>query len=132
MSAVTSIDGVASVKVTKLVRNDVDQTFVINNKALTSSVATITTSVNHNITVGQNIYVSGVGTGAGDFDGTYVVTGVTSNTISYTNVYTNVVSAAVAAGAVTVLNVKDIKCAPNEIPTLNAATLGLSYSGGIV
>jgi hypothetical protein len=132
MSAVTSIAGVASVKVTKLVRNDVDQTFVVNNKALTSSVATITTSVNHNITVGQNIYVSGVGIGAGDFDGTYVVTGVTSNTISYTNVYANVGSAAVAAGAVTVLNVKDIKCAPNEIPTLNTSTLGLSYSGGIV
>ena len=132
MSAVTSIAGVASVKVTKLVRNDVDQTFVINNKALTSSVATITTSVNHNITVGQNIYVSGVGTGAGDFDGTYVVTGVTSNTISYTNVYANVVSAAVAAGAVTVLTIKDIKCGPNEIPTLNTSTLGLSYSGGIV
>lgn len=131
MSAATSVPGVASVKVTKLVRNDADQTFVVNNKAITSSVATITTSVNHNVTVGQTIYVSGVGTGAGDFDGTYTVTGVTSNTISYTNVYTNVSSTA-ATGSVTVLTVKDIKCAPNEIPTLNTATLGLSYSGGIV
>ena len=132
IAAATSVAGVASVKVTKLVRNDADQTFVVNNKALTSSVATITTSATHNITVGQTIYVSGVGTGAGDFDGTYVVTAVGATTISYANVYANVTSTAVASGAVTVLNVKDIKCAPNEIPTLNTATLGLSYSGGIV
>jgi hypothetical protein len=132
IAAATSIAGVASVKVTKLVRNDADQTFVVNNKALTSSVATITTSATHNITVGQTIYVSGVGTGNGDFDGTYVVTAVGATTISYANVYANVASTAVASGAVTVLNVKDIKCAPNEIPTLNTATLGLSYSGGIV
>jgi hypothetical protein len=132
MAAVTSVAGVGSVKVTKLVRNDVDQTFTVNNKVLTSSVATITTSATHNITVGQTIYVSGVGTGAGDFDGTYTVTAVGATTISYTNVYTNVGSTVVAGGKVTVLNVKDIKCAPNEIPTLNTATLGLSYSGGIV
>jgi hypothetical protein len=86
----------------------------------------------HNFVVGQSIYVSGAGTGAGDFDGTYVVTGVGATTISYTNVYTNVVSAAVSGGKVTVLAVKDIICAPNEIPTLNSTTLGLSYSGGIV
>lgn len=132
IAAATSVAGVASVKVTKLIRNDADQTFVVNNKALTSSVATITTSATHNITVGQTIYVSGVGTGAGDFDGTYVVTAVGATTISYANVYANVASTVVASGAVTVLNVKDIKCAPNEIPTLNTATLGLSYSGGIV
>lgn len=132
MSAITSVAGVNSVQVTKLIRTDQDQSFTVNNKALTSSLATITTSATHNITVGQTIYVSGVGTGAGDFDGTYVVTAVGSNTISYVNVYTNVGSTAVANGKVTVLAVKDIKCAPNEIPTLNTTTLGLSYSGGIV
>ena len=130
MNAITSISGVAAVKVLKLVRTDQDQTFVVNNKALTSSVATITTSVTHNVTVGQTIYVSAVGSGAGDFDGIYVVTAVGSNTISYTNVYTNVSSTAVSNGSVTVLNVKDIICAPNEIPSLDTSVI--SYSGGII
>jgi hypothetical protein len=129
-NAITSVDGVASTKILKLVRTDQDQTFVVNNKVLTSSVATITTSVAHNVTVGQTIYVSGVGSGNGDFDGAYVVTAVGSNTIRYTNVYTDVVSTAVASGAVTVLNIKDIFCAPNEIPALDTALI--SYSGGIL
>lgn len=132
LSAFTSVAGVASVQVSKLVRTDQNQSFTVNNKALTSSVATITTSATHNITVGQTIYVSSVGTGAGDFDGTYIVTSVGSTTISYTNIYTNVASTAVSGGKVTVLTVKDIKCAPNEIPSLNTTTLGLTYSGGIV
>jgi uncharacterized phage protein gp47/JayE len=130
-TAINSVDGVASVKILKLVRDDQDQTFSINNKALTSNVATITTSATHNITVGQTILVSGVGTGAGDFDGTFVVTAVGATTISYVNVYTNVASAAVSpVGSATVLNVKDIKCGPNEIPSLKNASI--TYSGGIV
>jgi len=130
--AITSVDGVASVQITKLLRGDQDQSFNINNKALTSNVATITTSATHNITVGQTIYVSGVGTGNGDFDGTHVVTAVGATTISYVNVYTNVVSAAVSpVGKVTVLAVKDIKCDANEIPALDATALSLTYTGGL-
>jgi len=130
-TAINSVDGVASAKILKLVRDDQDQTFSINNKALTSNVATITTSASHNITVGQTILVSGVGTGNGDFDGTFVVTAVGSTTISYVNVYTNVSSTAVSpVGSVTVLNIKDIKCGPNEIPSLKSSSI--TYSGGIV
>ena len=130
-TAINSVDGVASVKILKLVRDDQDQTFSINNKALTSNVATITTSATHNITVGQTILVSGVGTGNGDFDGTFVVTSVGSTTISYVNVYTTVSSTAVSpVGSVTVLNIKDIKCGPNEIPSLKSSAI--TYSGGIV
>lgn len=129
-NAITSVNGVASVKLLKLVRVDQDQTFTITNKELTSNVATLTTSVAHNITVGQTIYVSNVGTGNGDFDGTYVVTNVGSNTIDYVNVYTDVASTAVVGGSATVLNVKDIICGANEIPKLGAASL--TYSGGIV
>jgi hypothetical protein len=131
LAAVNSVHGVASAQITKFVRDDQSQTFTINNKALTSYVTTITTTATHNITVGQTIYVSGVGTGNGDFDGTYVVTAVGSTTISYANVYTNVSSTSVSGGQVTVLVVKDIKCGPNEIPTLNTAALSLTYSGGI-
>ena len=129
ISAITSVNGVASVKITKLVRNDQDQTFTVTNKALTTNVATITTSVTHNITVGQTISVSGVGT---EFNGTFVVTGVASNTISYSSIAANVVSAAVTGGSVTALNIKDIICGPNEIPKLNTAALALTFSGGII
>jgi hypothetical protein len=129
ISAITSVNGVASVKITKLVRNDQDQTFTVNNKALTSNVATITTSATHNITIGQTISVSGVGT---EFNGTFVVTGVAATTISYSSVATNVVSAVVSGGSVTALNIKDIICGPNEIPKLNASALSLTFSGGII
>jgi hypothetical protein len=130
--AITSTLGVGSVQITKLLRGDQDQSFNINNKALTSNIATITTSATHNITVGQTIYVSGVGIGSGDFDGTFVVTAVGANTISYVNVYTNVGSAAVSpVGKVTVLAVKDIKCDANEIPALDGTALTLTYTGGL-
>jgi Baseplate J-like protein len=134
MAAIKSVDGVASVQVQKLVRKDQDQTFAVTNKAITSNVATITTSVTHTITQGQTISVSGVGSGLGDFDGTYVVTGVTTNTISYANVYTNVSSTAVSPnGSVTALNVKDIVCAASEIPQLDVTSPypNITYSGGI-
>jgi len=128
ISAINSVNGVASVKITKLVRSDQDQTFTVNNKALTSNVATITTSATHNITVGQTVSVSGVGT---EFNGTFVVTGVAATTISYSSIATNVVSAAVVGGSVTALNIKDIICGPNEIPKLNVSALSLTFSGGI-
>lgn len=128
INAITSVSGVASVKITKLVRHDQDQTFTVTNKALTSNVATITTdSIVHNITVGQTISVSGVGT---EFDGTFVVTSVGASTISYSSIATNVVSTAVTSGSVTALNVKDIICGPNEIPKANLITI--NYSGGII
>lgn len=130
LSAISSVDGVAFAQIQKLVRKDQDQTFTINNKALTSNVATITTSTTHNITVGQTILVSGVGTGHGDFDGTYVVTAVGSNTISYSNIYTDVSSTS-ASGSATVLTVKDIVCQANEIPALDSTALSVSFSGGI-
>ena len=127
MNTITSINGVASAKITKLVRHDQDQTFVVTNKALTSNVATITTdSVTHNITVGQTISVNNVGT---EFNGTFVVTAVGANTISYASIAANVTSSAVSAGSVTALNVKDIVCGPNEIPKANLLTIG--FSGGI-
>jgi Baseplate J-like protein len=131
-SAINSVEGIANQRIIKMVRSDEDQTFTINNKALTSNVATLTTSANHNLIVGQTVSVTGVDT---TFNGTYVVTGVTSNTFSYALVSATVSSTS-ATGAVTALNIKDIVCATNEIPTIyelpNIGSLTVDASGGIL
>jgi Baseplate J-like protein len=131
-TAINSVDGVLGQTLTKLVRTDADQTYTINNKALTSNVATLTTSTTHTLTVGQTVSVTGVDS---TFNGTYVVTGVTSNTFSYTLIATNVVSTS-ATGSVTALTVTDIVCAINEIPTIyalpNIGTLTINAYGGIL
>jgi hypothetical protein len=67
--------------------------FSITNKALTSDVATITTSANHNFSVGDYISVYNVDT---TFNGTHLVTAASTNTISYNKTATNVTSVAVS------------------------------------
>jgi len=111
---ISSVDGVAYQQIQKLVRADQDQTFTITNKALTSNVATLTTSVTHNLSVGQTVFVTNVDS---TFNGTFVVIATTSNTFSYVLVANNVSSTS-ATGSVTALVVKDIVCGINEIPTL--------------
>lgn len=127
ITAISSVPGVAYAQVSKLVRDDADVTYNISNKALTSSVATLTTSAAHGLTVGQTVKVSSVDS---TFDGTFIVTAVpSSTTFSYALVAANVTSAA-ATGQVTVLTVNDIICAVNEIPEANDIVLTLS--GGIL
>lgn len=63
----------------------------ISNKALTSNVATLTTSTAHAIQVGMGVRVAGVDT---TFDGVYEVTAVTTNTLSYAKQASNVTSVA--------------------------------------
>lgn len=71
---------------------DLDVANTITNKALTSNVATLTTSNAHNLTVGRTVVVSGVGS---PFDGTWTVASVpTSTTFTYADTATNVTSAA--------------------------------------
>ena len=131
-ATVSSVDGVAYQQLQKLVRADKDQTFTINNKLLSSNTATLTTSVNHNLTVGQTISVTNVDA---TFNGTFVVTAVTSNTFSYALV-ASPVSSTSASGSVTALTVNDIVCTTNEIPTLysipNIGTLTVNPTGGIL
>ena len=131
-NAINSVSGVANQKINKMVRSDADQTFTITTKALTSNVATLTTSVNHNLTVGQTVSITGVDN---TFNGTYIVTAVTSNTFSYALVAATVGSTS-ASGSVTALTVTDIVCDTNEIPTIyvipNLGTLTVSASGGIL
>lgn len=131
MTTVASVDGVARVSVSKLVRSDQDNTHNITNKVLTSNVATLTTSVAHGYTVGTTVKVTGVD---GTFDGTYVVTAVTSTTFSYACIATNVTTTAVSiTDGVTALIVADVVCNVNEIPTTNYATdINLTLTGGIL
>ena len=69
-------------------------TAVVNNKALTSDVATLTTAAAHNYAVGDIVVVGGVDA---TFNGTHVVTSVpTSTTFTFVKDAANVTSAAVS------------------------------------
>jgi len=69
-------------------------TVSITNKALTSDVATLTTSVAHGLTVGMTIAITGVDA---TFNGSYRITGVpTTTTFTYAKVASNVTSTAVS------------------------------------
>lgn len=66
---------------------------VVNNKVLTSNVATLTTTAAHNFLTGQQVVVAGVDN---TFDGTYAITSVTATTFSYAKTATAVASTAVS------------------------------------
>ena len=66
----------------------------VNNKALTSNVATLTTAAAHGLAVDDEVWVEGVDA---TFNGKYTVTGVpTTTTFTYAKVNANVTSAAVS------------------------------------
>ena len=69
-------------------------TVSITNKALTSDVATLTTSAPHNLGIGMTIVITGVDA---TFNGTYRITAVpTATTFRYAKVASNVTSTAVS------------------------------------
>ncbi len=78
---------------------DVDKVFPaitvsINNKALTSNVATLTTTAAHGLSTGMEITISGVDA---TFNGEYTITGVpTTTTFTYAKTAANVASTAVS------------------------------------
>ena len=78
---------------------DVDKVFPtitvsISNKALTTNVATLTTTAAHGLSVGMVITISNVDA---NFNGEYTITGVpTTTTFTYAKTYTNVASTAVS------------------------------------
>jgi len=78
---------------------DVDKVFPaitvsINNKALTSNVATLTTTAAHGLCTGMQITISGVDA---TFNGEYTITGVpTTTTFTYAKTASNVTSTAVS------------------------------------
>jgi hypothetical protein len=66
----------------------------VSNKALTSNVATLTTSAAHNLAVGDEVWIEGVDA---TFNGKYTVTGVpTTTTFTYAKTASNVASTAVS------------------------------------
>jgi hypothetical protein len=78
---------------------DVDKVFPkitvsINNKALTSNVATLTTTAAHGLCTGMEIVITGVDA---TFNGTYTITAVpTTTTFTYAKTASNVASTAVS------------------------------------
>jgi hypothetical protein len=71
-----------------------ESTKTVNNKALTSNIATLTTGAAHGYEVGQSVVISGVDS---TFNGTYTITAVpTTTTFRYAKVATDVVSTAVS------------------------------------
>lgn len=75
-----------------------DRSFDVTNKSLSASVATLTTSSNHDFYPGDNIIVAGVGT---PFNGTYtVVARPTASTLTYAVNSASVASAS-ASGTIT-------------------------------
>ena len=87
---------------------DVDKIFPaitvsITNKALTTNVATLTTSAVHGLSVGMQITISGVDA---TFNGEYRITGVpTTTTFTYAKTATNVVSTPVSPAGTGVADV---------------------------
>jgi hypothetical protein len=65
----------------------------VNNKSLTSNVATLTTSAAHGFEIGQTVTVAGVDS---TFNGTFLITNKTNNTFTYAKTATDVASAAVS------------------------------------
>ena len=68
-------------------RSSVNETYSVSKKALTSNVATLTTSLPHDFNVGNSINVTSVDA---TFNGTYIVTAKTSTTVSYAKTASNV------------------------------------------
>ena len=68
----------------------------ITNKALNGGTATLTTSVSHDVIVGQVVDIENVDS---TFNGSYEVSAVTSNTVSYQKTASNVPSTAISSVA---------------------------------
>jgi hypothetical protein len=122
-------------------------TKAVSNKALTSNVATLTTSTTHGFAVGDIVVVASIDA---TFNGTYVVKAVpTTTTFTYDKTNANVTSAAVSpAGSAEVTTkrrfagvirdasdgvvkfFKDATTKPST--TVNLAEAGASYAGIVV
>ena len=102
----------------------------INNKVLTSNLATLTTAVAHGITqVGTLITVSGVDS---TFDGTYAIHSIPANNqITYVKTATNVATAAVSpVGVVNFFPVTSGFLVTNKVVQNYYATLTTSVAHG--
>jgi len=130
LNAISNVVGVDYATIEMLRR--ADNKFTVASYTRTSSVATITTSAAHNITVGQRVRVTDTDNSTNNVNTTSaIVTAVGSTTISYANAGGNLASTVPTAATATVLAIvsETITCAVNEIPT--AGTITVSATGGI-
>jgi len=79
--------------------------YTVTSASITSYVATVVTSFNHNIPVGVDITVSNVGTA---YNGHQTVTAVTSNTISFTVATASAATTAVTGSVVQYIHMYDV------------------------
>ena len=88
----------------------------VNNKALTTDVATLTTAAVHGLAVGDEVWVEGVDA---TFNGKYTVTGVpTTTTFTYAKTASNVASTAVSpVGKVNKVGSINIEASATLTPT---------------
>jgi hypothetical protein len=121
MRTIGNVPGVDFTEVRLLRRADAQQQFNINNKALTSNVATLTTTAAHNLTLGQTVVISDIDS---TFNGTYIVSTVPTNTtFTYAKPATANVSSVAITPALTV---------SNKALTSNVATLTTTAAHGLV
>jgi hypothetical protein len=102
-------------------------TKLISNKALTSNVATLTTSTAHTFAVGETVTVTGVDS---TFNGEFTIVSVpTTTTFTYAKTATNVTSISVTpagTGAVVDAGSRQVTTLPDEVST----TSGYNVPGG--
>ncbi len=133
VTAVPSTTTFSYVKVaTNVSSTAITASYTVTNKALTSNLATITTSVAHTLEVGDVVTVESVDA---TFNGKYRVYSVpTTTTFTYVKVDSNVTSASATGNVwatpyVQVLKVEDIVCDVDELP--EAGVITVNASGGI-
>jgi hypothetical protein len=127
LEAVNSVNGVLQITPVLLAKTTDIKTAAISNKAVTSGVATLTTSAAHSFLIGDTVAVSGVDS---VFNGRYVVTAVSSTTFSYNLTVTTVASTPVSpTGLVNGVITSDVVCELNELPEVG--TITVNASGGI-
>ena len=94
-------------------------TATVTNKALTSNVATLTTSVAHNFQAGDTVEVSGVDA---TFNGTFTILATpTSTTFTYAKTASNVTSGVATGTAV-------VDAGPRAVADLTGGTTDSDYN----
>jgi hypothetical protein len=120
------IDGITTVNVSGINYFDLSYkktvSAAVSNKALTTNVATLTTSAAHGFQTGWQVVVTGVDS---TFNGTYTITGTpTTTTFTYAKTATNVTSTAVSPTGLANANIPSAAVTSGTVTT----AAGISYA----